>query len=173
MNIKTFSQSVSISFCSHYCNSVKTFYTQHLSLQTSQMFWIYIIQYALQPKLFCVKQIITRNCFIWCWLFGNSCQTVYLDELELLELFNLGLSQSWNMQKLNQNGYQRGGYSSAVAKQLHASKSVEFKLWKGSKFPVDWFQHRAYLRGALDIRAEACQNSVQCWCACVCVCSHM
>lgn len=70
-------------------------------------------------------------------------------------MLNLGLSQSRNMQKLNQNGYRRRGYSSAVAKQLHASKSVEFKQWKGSSFPGDRFQCRAHGRGASDLGVEA------------------
>ena len=94
---------------------------------------------------------------------------------------NLGLSQSWNMQKVNQNGYERGRYSSAVAKQLHASKSVEFKQWTGSNFPGDWFQCCAYFRGALAVRAEVCPNRVcVCvfsvwggWCLCAFVCTFL
>lgn len=95
---------------------------------------------------------------------------MYLHELELFKILNLGLSQSWNMQKLNQNGYQTGGYSSAVAKQLHASKSVEFKQWKGSNFPGHWFQRqRTYLRGPLDVRAETWTLICVCYCVDVCV----
>lgn len=64
-------------------------------------------------------------------------------------MLNLGLSQSRSMQKLNQKCISvRGGYVCGVAKQLHASKSVEFKQWKGSSFPGDSFQCRACHKGA-------------------------
>lgn len=65
-------------------------------------------------------------------------------------MLNLGLSQSLSMQKLNQKCISaRGGYVSAVARQLHASKSQEFKQWTGSSFPGDSFQCRACHKGAL------------------------
>lgn len=50
---------------------------------------------------------------------------------------------------------------STVAKQLHASKSVEFKQKKGSNFPGDRFQCCACLGGSLDIAAAHLAHDVR------------
>lgn len=78
---------------------------------------------------------------------------------------NFGLSQSLSLQKVNQKCISvRGGYVSAVARQLHASKSQEFKQWKGSSFPGDSFQCCACHEGV-----AACLKSTMHTCVSVCV----
>lgn len=113
----------------------------------------------------------TQNCLIQSSHSSSHALMYIYMKKELFPVSNFGLSQSLSMQKLNQKCISvRGGYVSAVAKQLHASKSQEFKQWKRSSFPGDSFQRRSCHKGALVAIAAvaACLKSTMHACICVC-----